>query len=146
MSALVFARSRGSRQKAEQALARMPQSTTGHGTAVPFPYVDREAFKKAHDNATINAAIEKAHVTTVPLEGLHAIQHSVKPKRVLQYLDEPHLRPPADLHPAAKTPVDFPVVMDWKGRRLIWDGHHRLTAAKLSGAKEANVRLVRFDD
>lgn len=146
MSAFVFAQHRGSRTRAEKALAKLPESVTKHGVAVPFPYADREEYKAGHTNREINKAIQRAPVVSVPLRGIYSIQHSVKSDRVKQYLEEPHLRPPAELHPKAHTPVDFPIVIQCGGKRFLHDGNHRCAAAWLSGDKQVNARLVKLDD
>lgn len=129
---------------AERRLARLPTSSTGRGDAVPFPFVDRAAIKDKHSNEEINAAIERAPVVDVKLSELHAIQHSVKPARVAQYIEDPALRPPADLHPQARTPVDHPVVLEVDGKKILWDGHHRSTAASLEGRKTIKARLAKL--
>jgi hypothetical protein len=145
VSAALWAEKRGERQLAERALARLGPSSTGKGDQVPFPFADRKIIKDRHTDAEINAGIKRAPVVDVRLDGLRAIQHSVKPSRVEQYIGNPSLRPPGDLHTRAGTPTDFPVVIRQDGVEYTWDGHHRCTAAKLSGAKTVKARLVDFD-
>lgn len=134
-----------SRRAAEKALAKLPESVTRHGVAVPFPYRDRQEYQRGLSNRQINEAIRKAPVERVPLEGLHAIQHSVKAPRVQQYIADPHLMKPGTTNPKSKTPIDVPVVVERDGKRWIHDGHHRLTAEKLRGKTVARVRLVSLD-
>lgn len=144
MSAALWAETKAQRVRAERALARLPLSETGNGAQVPFPFVDRKGIKGAFTNAQINAAIRKASVERVPLEGLKSIQHSVKPARVRQYLANPAMRPPGDENAASRTPVDHPIVIEHAGERLLWDGNHRTTAAYLTGAKDIEARLVKL--
>jgi hypothetical protein len=62
-----------------------------------------------------------------------------------EYIKNPKLQPPNALHPAAKTPVDHPVVIKQDGELYLHDGHHRATARWLQGAKTVDARLVNFD-
>lgn len=121
----------------------LPPSETGHGSAVPFPFLDRKGYQAGRTNKEINAAIHEAPKTIVPLEGLHAIQHSVKPEKLRYHLEHP--RASGVFHPDAGTPVDLPVIIQANGIKYIHDGHHRLTVDKLRGMKSARVRLVDFD-
>src|SRR5277367_6686128 len=74
------------RGNAQDKLAHLPLSETLHGKAVPFPFADKHAYKKHFSNQQINAAIESASKVDVPLDDLHAIQHSIKDDRVSEYL------------------------------------------------------------
>lgn len=121
----------------------LPQSETGHGLAVPFPFLDRSAIKGRHSNREINAAITAAPKVSVPLDGLHAIQHSVKRAKLVDHLSRPS--EPGTLNPETRTPVDLPIVIQQDGVRYIWDGHHRATVAKLRGLQSVRARLVDFD-
>lgn len=133
--------------EAEDALAHAPLSETGHGVAVPMPFVDRSFYQKDFDTRTINHAIEKAPIKKVPIGELSAIQHSVKAPRVLQYLRDPDRTGAqlGDKHPKANTPIDHPVVIKYKGKKLLHDGHHRTTAHALMGDKDIEARVVDLD-
>jgi hypothetical protein len=146
VSAAAWAKGRVSRDEAEQRLARMPESSTGHGVAVPFPYTDRAAYKDKHSNEEINRRIHSAPVVRVPLRGLHAIQHSVKYGRVLEYLRGEVGDRKGEVNPKSKTPVDHPIVIQQGGKRYLHDGHHRATAALLRGKTSIKARLVDFDE
>jgi hypothetical protein len=121
----------------------MPESETGKGKAVPFPYRDKGAYKASHTNKEINAAIKGASVEQVPLAGLHAIQHSVRADQVAWCI-----RHPRGVRGGARGPhggpVDLPIVVEFEGVRYIHDGHHRLVALRLEGVRSARVRLVRL--
>jgi hypothetical protein len=145
MSAAGWAKSRAALARAKRHLAALPESSTGHGAAVPFPVADRKKYRAGHDNKTVNAAIAKAPVERVPLAGLHAIQHSVKPERVLQYLEDPHQAALGQKHPRAGTPTDYPIVVQQGGERYVHDGHHRATAQWLLGKRTVEARLVDLD-
>ena len=146
MNARAWADKRAMRDRALVELGRLPDSETGHGAAVPFPFVDRGTYHQGLGNKEINRAIREAPVAEVPLDGLKAIQHSVKKDRVAQYIENPHIMKPGELNPESKTPIDYPVVMERDGVRYIHDGHHRLTAEKLQGKQVGKVRLVKLPD
>lgn len=139
-----WAAKRAGRSDARARLASLPESGTGHGSAVPFPFADRKAYEDRHSTDEINAAIKAAPVERVKLSDLHAIQHSVKPERVEQYIDDPGLKPPADLHPRAGTPVDHPVVVVAGGKSYLHDGHHRCTARWCEGHDDVEARVARL--
>jgi hypothetical protein len=145
VSAASWASRRANNADAERRLSRMPVSETGRGAAVPFPFADRKVIHDRHSNREINEAISASGIRRVRLDSLHAIQHSVKPDRVDQYIRDPALRPPGDLHDRAHTPVDHPVVIRQDGKNYLWDGHHRATAKKLRGDKDVDARFVDFD-
>lgn len=141
-----FAKKRVSIKDAEKVLAHAPPSPTGHGALAPFPYADREEYKSKHSNEAINAAIKAAPVVSIPLKGLHAIQHSVKPEQVDRYLHDPTLKYLGEKHPKARTPIDHPIVIQSGGKRYIHDGHHRATSALLRGDREFEARFVNLDE
>lgn len=130
---------------AEKLLAQAPESPTGHGVAVPFPFENRAAYKAKHTNKEINARIETAPIEDVRLDEIHAIQHSVKPNRVAEYIHHDGGRQLGEKHPAAGTPVDQPIVIVSGGKKYLHDGHHRATAAALRGEKTVKARVVDFD-
>lgn len=146
MSAARWAERRVKTRVAEERLARMPASATKRGAVVPFPFVDRKVIHDKHSNEEINRRISASPVEDVELRALHSIQHSVKPGRVDQYLKDPGMQAPGALHDAAKTPVDYPVVIKQGGKLILWDGNHRSTASYLRGDKTIRARVVDFDE
>jgi hypothetical protein len=130
---------------AEERLEKLPASKSGKGVKVPFPYVSRDAYKQDFSNSEINQFIASAPKKKVPLASLHAIQHSVQPERVKEYIKYPDIVPEDAKHPAARTPVDVPIVIHYQGVSLVHDGHHRLSALKLSGESHAMVRYIDLD-
>lgn len=135
-----------SKSEAKERLADLPVSPTKRGDKVPFPIADKSAYKSKHSNREINHAITNAKIVTVSLKGLHAIQQSIRGHHVASYIDEPELLPKGARHPAAGTPLDAPVVIQQDGKRYIHDGHHRASAALLSGRDSIRARLVNFDE
>lgn len=133
------------RAKAHLRLEQLPESETGKGKAVPFPYLDRSAYKSKHSNREINKAISKAPIRSVPLDQLHAIQHSVKVHRVAEYIDHPHIIPKGTKSPKHGGLVDYPIVIKQDDHLYLHDGHHRCTAALLMGKKTIDARFVDFD-
>lgn len=109
----------------------------------PFPVADRAAYKESVglSNGELNARIREAPIASVPLAGLVAIQHTVQPARVQEYVDDP-LRIPSQRGPV---PTDVPIVVKTAGVKYIHDGHHRSTARKLSGDTSMAARYVDLD-
>lgn len=130
---------------AKKRLEKMPMAKTAHGSRVPFPYADKAAYKDKFSNQEINHAIQSAPTRKVPLSKLHAIQHSVKPDRVKEYIDHPDAVPEGQKHPTARTPTDLPIVVHSGGADYIHDGHHRATAELLMGARSIEARYVDLD-
>jgi hypothetical protein len=123
-------------------LHKLPDSPTGKGAQVPFPYVDRKTYEKSLDNKQLNEAIRRAPVKTISLEGLSSIQHSVNRDRVAQYLRDPHMVPAGMQNSKSHTPIDYPVVVQTGKGEILHDGNHRLTAEWCKGKRRAEVRLV----
>lgn len=134
--------------EAKRQLDAMPAASTGRGVEVPFPYADRSGYKNdpARSNTEMKELIDNAPVKKVPLEGLHAIQHSVQPRQVLSYVREPDMVPPGARDQFHGGPIDLPIIVHKKGTRYIYDGHHRITAAKLTGRSTVEARYVDLDD
>lgn len=133
------------RDEAKRKLAALPLAKNGKGKAVPFPFADKQVYKKDFSNQEIKDAIASAPERTIPLDGIYSIQHSVQAPRVARYIDHPHVIPEGQRHPSHRGPIDHPIVIQYKGVRFAHDGNHRLTAAKLSGARSAVVRFVDLD-
>jgi len=134
------------RQEAKEKIESLPMSSTAHGKAVPFPFADKTEYKKDFSNSEINQAITNAPKRTIAIDGLHAIQHSVKESRVKDYIDCPNEVPEGQRHPVHRGVIDTPIVISYKSKRYIHDGHHRLTGMKLAGKKDALVRYVDLDN
>lgn len=135
----------GDVQEALKKMGKMPLSQTGHGLAVPFPYVDKNTQYRAHvPPQVVEHAIANAPIGRVRLDEIHAIQHSVKPQVLTQYIEQPDAIPAGTTGPHGG-PIDLPIVVRWRGRLLLHDGHHRATAAHLRGEKEIAARCVDMD-
>jgi hypothetical protein len=132
------------RHQAHQALREMPVSETGHGVAVPFPFIDRSIYKAHVSNREMNHRIRLAPHVEIPLKGLMSIQHSVKPRLVDYYIDNPG-PDPTRVHPKTGTPTDVPIIVQIGGKMLLYDGNHRTTAAWLRGEKQIVARFVNLD-
>jgi hypothetical protein len=141
----VWVRAKGVKDEAKERLERLPASKTGKGVRVPFPYVSRDSYKRDFTNEQLNSFIASAPKKKVQLSTLHAIQHSVQPERLEEYIDHPGVVPEGAKHPVAQTPIDRPVIIHYKGVNLIHDGHHRSSASLLSGEKSIEVRYVDLD-
>lgn len=134
------------KQEAKDKIERAPMSSTTHGKAVPLPFADKNEYKKDFSNQEINQAIANAPKRSIPIEGIHAIQHSVKDDRVKEYIDYPHVIPEGQRHPVHRGIVDVPIVIHYKGKKYLHDGHHRTTAEMLLGKKEVLGRWVDLDN
>jgi hypothetical protein len=132
-------------EMAERKVHSLPLSKTGHGVKVPFPYAARAAYKTDFSNQEINQAIEDAPVKLIRIAGLHAIQHSVKVDRVLEYIKHHELLLKGTRSPLHKGLVDLPIVIQYQGIRFIHDGHHRTTAAWALGEDNVEARYVNLD-
>lgn len=140
-----WARAQTTQSDAYKALDNLPESETLRGAAVPFPYADKTAYKSQHTNREINRAIENAPVERVPLNELHAIQHSVKADRVAQYIAHPDAVPAGTRDPKHGGLIDKPIVVVSGGVLYLHDGHHRATAAKLRGEQTIEARVADLD-
>lgn len=129
--------------KPQAALLLAPSERHDGAAEVPFPVVDRAAYRAAVglSNRELNARIEAAPVTTTPVEGLVTPQHTVRPEHVQQYIDDPRTVPLSK----GLVPTDVPIIVKTGGVRYIHDGNHRLTARKLLGDTTAEVRYVNLD-
>ncbi len=112
---------------------------------VPFKVGSKKDYKNAHSNHEINTRIEDAPFKLVKLDNLVAIQGSVHADEVARYIDNPERKEQGERHTKHGGLVDMPIVIRKNGREYIHDGHHRLTAAKLSGDSSSRVRFVDFD-
>lgn len=134
-------------EAARRKLEKMPPADNGRGVAVPFPYKDRSGYKTnpTRSNTELKQLIESAPVKKIPIAGLHAIQHSVKPQQVLNYVRKPDMVPEGARDPIHGGPIDKPIVVEKAGVRYIYDGHHRITADLLRGKRETEARYVDLD-
>lgn len=122
--------------KAERELNTFPVVKDNGRVRVPFPYLDREGYKGGFTDEEINEAVKHDFTRReVSLASLHAIQHSVQPRYVRYYLEKDEW----------KKKLPDPIVVERGGTRYIYDGHHRLTAFKLLGARTAEVNYVDLD-
>lgn len=114
-----------------------------HGVQPPFEIGDKatyDALKGGH----LSREIREAPVVDVPLDGIRTIQKSVNADRVAQYLRDPGLTPKGAIGKHGG-PIDLPIIVRVGGTRYAHDGHHRLSAAKLSGDTTIKARYVDLD-
>jgi hypothetical protein len=129
----------------EQALALLRSWPGGPNVATPLRFVDRKAYEELVGNRELNALIESAPVIQVPVASLVAIQHTINAERVAQYIQKTNLRRRGMRDPKHGGLVDLPIVVRLGGTSYLHDGHHRLCAAKLLGARLETVRYVDLD-
>jgi len=77
----------------------------------------------------------EARVGTVKLSSLRNIQNDVRKDGVLTFLREKGV-----------VPKELPVVIQYKGYNVVWDGNHRLSAKLLAGEESAKVIFAVPDD
>lgn len=103
---------------------------------VPLPFRSRDAaYKSAVEPETLVEAIKGSVYREIPVDQLVSTQHRVNDARVVQF---------AAGRPAPK-PKHTPIVVQRHGRYYIHNGHHRATAARLSGEKTIRARLATLD-
>lgn len=112
---------------------------------VPLRYVPREGYQQAIGNQEINDRIDRAPIQDVPLDSLVAIQHTVNRARVEEYIRNPKLVRKGTKHDDHGGIVDKPIVVRCKGTNYLFDGHHRVSAAKFSAARTVKARMVDLD-
>jgi hypothetical protein len=129
-------------------LESLPQAR--HGVRPPPPLVvdqkDRyhQACARAGNGGHLSPEIKRAPIEVVQLDGVHTIQGSVNPTRVLQYLRDPELTPRDAVGPHGG-PVGYPIVVRAGGIRWLHDGHHRVVANLLRGERSIRARYLDLD-
>lgn len=93
--------------------------------------LDTALATEAYTERLKHSDADIASFEEIPLTNLKASQGSVNPDRVKRFIDKPDL---------AGNKV--PEVIEYKGQRIIEEGHHRIAAAMLRGDKTLRV-LVR---
>jgi SPP1 gp7 family putative phage head morphogenesis protein len=103
-------------------LAKIPEVKDGL-IAVPWDILERPKIDKQR--------WADSNLKSVEIEKLYASQKYLKRKNV-----EWHINHPGETHEGQNA---YPNVLKVDGDRIIYDGHHRLAALWLLGAREANV-------
>jgi ParB-like nuclease family protein len=130
----------------EMALALL-RAIPGSGETIPVPlrFIDRAGYQKVIGNREMNARIDAAPIHTVPLDSLVAIQHTVLRKQVEHYIETDGRVRRGTKHSDHGGVVDLPIVVRCGGTSYLFDGHHRVTAHKLLGARLVRCRYVDLD-
>jgi phage I-like protein len=122
----------------------------GGGKKVPFVVAPRkifEALRRIVEPVGFSYASLVVHcpIVNVEVASLIATQTTVDPQVVREFVDEPDLaRGSGKRHKDGRL-IDIPFVVQTKdGKRYIFDGHHRATAAFERGEKMISVRLARL--
>lgn len=129
----------------QQALALLRSWPGGPNVATPLRFVDRKVYEDRIGNRELNALIDAAPVEQVPVASLVAIQHTINAERVAQYVQKINLRRRGTRDPRHGGLIDLPIVVRIGGTNYLHDGHHRVTADKLLGARLVTVRYVDLD-
>lgn len=70
--------------------------------------------------------------------GLHASQDYINPDQVHHYIQHGSSQ-------ANRGGRDAPHVVQLNGKRVVWNGHHRIAAALMNGQKQVSVRFTDLD-
>jgi hypothetical protein len=100
------------------------------------------ASKHTYGNRVTERQREKATVKDVPIAELHAVQSGVVPEKVAEYIKRPTLIDQPGKRNEHGYLTDMPIVVHYGGKYLVHDGHHRVVAQKLMGAKTVQARVV----
>ena len=102
-----------------------------------FPDKDKHAIPKLSVEQ-LNSGV----IVSVDLDDLTSLQGTVKIDHVEDFIDNPNIKGKTDDIGVKR---DFPIVVQYRGKKYVYDGNHRLAAWKMLGNKKANVRLVNLD-
>jgi hypothetical protein len=131
----------------EQAISLLRAIPGGPRISNPIRYAGASPIQGAFSNEEINRRIAAAPVRKVAIQSLvTGQQHTVSRGRVESYIRKPDLIPKGAHHPDHGGPIDYPIVIRFQGKRWAWDGHHRIMAATLSGARLIKARYVDLDE
>jgi hypothetical protein len=130
----------------EQAISLLRAIPGGPKISNPIRYAGQSPIQADHSNEEINALIARAPIRKVAISSLvTGQQHSVKRNRVESYIRKPNLIPEGAHSSVHGGPIDRPIVIEYLGKRWLWDGHHRVMAETLLGARLVAVRYVDLD-
>ena len=113
--------------------------TTGRETSIAeFNRLPNSAFR----------VLPESVVRGVPITDIVATQHMVGVEGVAQYLPRDVVDPLLDRGPVSRSgPLGagwLPVLVEWKGRLLVSNGHHRIMAAILRGETTIDAHVIRL--
>jgi hypothetical protein len=128
-------------RKALATLAAMPPlKSRPHLVSTGLP----RASKHDYGNKVTEAQREASTVQQVPIKGLHAVQSGVSPERLRKFIEHPDLIDEPGRTNKGGYLTDVPIVVDFDGKRLVHDGHHRIVASRLLGDKTVPARVVKI--
>lgn len=110
----------------------------------PFQTTDRAEYKRAMEGKNMAELTHKATVTTLPFDVIHATQKRVSHERLAGHLSG-DLRRHTGRQSKSGALIDLPIAVKMGGKIYLQDGHTRLTAQFLQGARAARVRLIDLD-
>ncbi len=131
-------------EEATKALWALPKEDGGSGEETDDVKTPFNQFKISDETRShFLGKRDKAKVQNVSLDQLTATQTSVAPPNVETFLDDPEVSAKTDLGEDADKYDYLPLVVKTANHGLlIVDGHHRLTAEKLRGARNVNVMVI----
>jgi hypothetical protein len=127
----------------EQAISLLRAIPGGPKISNPIRYAGPSPIQQQFSNEDLNSRIANAPIRKVAISSLvTGQQHTVVRGRVESYIKKPHLIPEGAHHKHHGGPIDLPIVMLFDGKRWLWDGHHRVMAETLLGARMIRARVV----
>jgi hypothetical protein len=117
-------------------LRGLAKGKSGH-VRHPFPVEERPAYKDVVGyEQLIHELLSKASSEEVPIASLVSNgQVHVRPERVAVFVRDP----------VVANDDGLPIVVRSGGKNVIWNGHHRTTAAHLRGRSTIGARFIDFD-
>jgi hypothetical protein len=124
-------------------LSKLPPKEGKPGRVLsPIEKGEDAPYDKVVDHDEMHRLIKKAPVERVLLKGLVSNgQESVRTDQVAHYISNKGDK--GTRHGKAST--DHPIVVRVGGKEVVFDGHHRVTAAMLRGEKDIRARHVDLD-
>ena len=130
--------------KALAAVSTLPKSPKPGRVLVPFE-VGSNDYDRAIGKGSLKRRIAEAPVERVPTGKLVTNgQKSVRVDQLEHYISRPNASG-SDHGGKGTHGTDHPIVVKIGGRHIIYDGHHRATAAVLRGEKAIDARVVDLD-
>jgi hypothetical protein len=132
-------------RKALERLEALPESKNKPGRVEhPFPLPEEDSpYDKRMGHKSLQKRIAAAPVRKVPLDKLVSNgQKTVALGRVSKYIADPGA---PGTHQGGHHEVDRPIVVKVGGQDVLYDGHHRATAAWCLGEKDIAAHVVDLD-
>ncbi len=132
-------------EKQQSALDELAASRPIPGRAWLIPTGLRRASKHDYGNRVTQSMRERASVRDVPIANLHAIQSGVSSAKLRGLIHHPEVFDRPGHKTAGGLDDDLPIVVDYRGKIYLHDGHHRVVAQRMLGRDVVKARVVKID-